>query len=198
MKEIDVKSFITSIHEMSKDMEDCLSLLYNAFIYNKFSFIDEAEGIITRIRDAEKGLTDDLIAASPSDKVARLYSTVPSHFERIASNFEHMARALRIKIKEDLLFSDKAISEVNFLLNRVKEVLNTLSDLVLARNTYVANYIKESEREIERTATEFATLHEERLIEGLCLPKSSGVYILLLDSIKRIAWNAREIAEKLA
>ena len=44
---------------------------------------------------------------------------------------------------------------------------------------------------------EYATLHEERLIEGLCLPVASSLYINMLDSIKNIAWHAKEIATKL-
>ncbi|NOZ25246.1 MAG: hypothetical protein GXO94_04035 [Nitrospirae bacterium] len=197
MKEVDTREAVSKIHGMSQGLEEAISLLYNAFIYNRDTFIDEAEVIIKGVKDVEKDLTDVLITASKSDETARLFSTVPAHIERMAGNLEHIARAIRTKVRESILFSDKAISELSFLFQRTREILNTISDLILARNTFIANYIKKSELEIERTADRFATLHEERLVEGLCLPKSSGLYILMLDSIKRIAYNAKEIAQKL-
>jgi Na+/phosphate symporter len=193
-----VKEYVLKIHNMSSEVEEALALLHNAFIYNKDSFIRNAEGYIEKIRKKEKELTTKLIEESATDETARLYSTVPVHIERMASNLEHIARSIDAKIKENLLFSDKAMIEINYLFTRVKEIISNVSDLILARNIFLANYIKESEKDIERTASEYATLHEERLIEGLCLPKASGVYVVLLDSIKRIAWNAKEIAQKLS
>jgi Na+/phosphate symporter len=192
------KGRIEEIHDLSVKIEEVLSLLYNAFIYNRQSFLREATAIIDEIKKRERELTEYLISMSDRDDTARLYAPIPSHLGRIAGNLELMHRAVETKVNENLLFSDKAVSEMNFLFNRTKEVITNLSDLLLARNRFLANYIIESEKEIERTATEFATLHEERLIEGLCLPKSSGVYVMIVDSIKRIVWNAKEIAEKLA
>ncbi len=192
------KGRVEEIHELSLKIEEVLSLLYNAFIYSKESFLHEAATLINEIKRRERELTEYLISMSDRDETARLYAPIPSHLGRIAGNLELMHRAVETKVKENLLFSDKAVSEMNFLFNRTKEVITNLSDLLLARNRFLANYIIESEKEIERTANEFATLHEERLIEGLCLPKSSGVYVMIVDSIKRIVWNAKEIAEKLA
>lgn len=192
------KGRVEEIHDLSLKIEEVLSLLYNAFIYCRESFLHEAATLINEIKRKERELTVYLISMSDRDETARLYAPIPSHLERIAGNLELMHRAVETKVKENLLFSDKAVSEMNFLFNRTKEVITNLSDLLLARNRFLANYIIESEKEIERTANEFATLHEERLIEGLCLPKSSGVYVMIVDSIKRIVWNAKEIAEKLA
>ncbi len=192
------KSKVEDIHALAEKIEEAISLLYNAFIYNRQSFLEEADRIIEDVKKKEVELTDYLISISDRDETARLYAPIPAHLGRIAGNLELIHRAIETKVKDNLLFSDKAVSEMNFLFNRTKEVITNLSDLILARNRFLANYIIESEKEIERTATEFATLHEERLIEGLCLPKSSGVYVMILDSIKRIVWNAKEIAEKLA
>lgn len=197
MKTSETKEYISRTYDTGNDLVGALSLLYNGFIYNKSSFIDQAGEIISRVREAEKDLTEDLFSVSQSDDLARLFSPVPAHMERIASNLEHIARAITAKIKDNVLFSDKAVLELNFLFQRTKEILNTTNDLILARNIFLAGYIKESESEIETTADKFTTLHEERLIEGICLPKSSSLYILMIDSIKRIAWNAKGIAEKL-
>jgi Na+/phosphate symporter len=111
--------------------------------------------------------------------------------QRIASDVER-------KIKEGILFSDKAMSEINLLFERTKDILGNARDMALARNRVIAAYIKESEAEIVRTANDFSTLHEERLIEGLCMPKASSVYLEMLDAVKSIAWHSKEIAKDLA
>jgi Na+/phosphate symporter len=197
MKETETQDYKMEIHSVSETIVESLSHLFNAFIYNKTDLIDEVFSIIDRTKENSRRLTEVLLNASPTDETARIFSTIPSHLERMAGNLEQIARLIRIKINDNLLFSDRAVEELSFLFNRTKEVLQTVSELILARNVYLANYIKESGREIENSANRYATLHEERLIEGLCLPKSSGIYITVLDSLKRIAWNAREIAEKI-
>ncbi|NOX20871.1 MAG: hypothetical protein GXO99_06405 [Nitrospirae bacterium] len=189
--------FVDEIHAMADRIEEALTYVYNAFIYNQNSPLEAAEKLTAEIREKERQLTPELIELSARDEIARLYAPIPSHLERIADNIEHIIRMIRTKNDENVLFSDKAVSELNFLFNRVKEVQSNLSDLILARNRFLANYIIESEKEIERAANEFSTLHEERLIEGICLPKASGIYVMILDALKRIVWNAKEIARKL-
>ena len=191
-------SYVDLIHSMVERLEEAMSLLYNGFIYSQNIPLESALEYVEWVKEREKELTPELVERASSDEIARVYTSIPGHLERIASNIEHIIRIVEQKNRENILFSDKAVSEMNFLFNRIKEVLSNLSDLVLARNKYLANYIIESEAEIERTANEFSTLHEERLIEGVCMPRASGIYVIILDSLKRIAWNAKEIAAKLA
>ncbi len=190
--------YVDVIHSMVERLQEAMNLLYNAFIYSQSIPLEGALEHVKWVKEREKELTPELVERASSDEIARVYTSIPGHLERIASNIEHIIRIVEQKNRENILFSDKAVSEMNFLFNRIKEVLSNLSDLVLARNKYLANYIIESEAEIERTANEFSTLHEERLIEGVCMPRASGIYVIILDSLKRIAWNAKEIAGKLA
>ncbi len=101
-------------------------------------------------------------------------------------------------VKEKVLFSDRAIEEVTYLLQRLTDILRPTSDIILARNAILGKYVNESEAGVVKRALEYATLHEERLIEGLCIPFASLLYINMLDEIKNIAWHAKEIATKLA
>jgi hypothetical protein len=59
-------------------------------------------------------------------------------------------------------------------------------------------YVEESQAGVGKMAIEYATLHEERLIKGVCLPIASSLYLTMLNAIKSIAWNAKEIAIGLA
>jgi Na+/phosphate symporter len=99
-------------------------------------------------------------------------------------------------VKENILFSERAIAEITYLLQRLKEIVKTATDLLHCENTILSSYVQESEANLVKSSIEYATLHEERLIEGLCLPVSSSIYITMLDCIRNIAWHAKEIAIK--
>jgi Na+/phosphate symporter len=124
------------------------------------------------------------------------YILVPQHILRIAENIDAMAEMTANKIKENILFSERAITEGTFLLQRLKEIIMSANDLLFCENTLLNSYVEESEANLVKTCIEYATQHEERLIEGLCQPVSSSIYIAMLDCIRNIAWHAKEIAIK--
>jgi Na+/phosphate symporter len=106
--------------------------------------------------------------------------------------------ALKNKSKGNVLISDKATAELDYLFGSTRDIMVNVRDMVLAPNTLVARHMAESERAVEKMADEYATKHEERLIEGLCTPKASQLYIQMLDAFKSIAWHAKEIAKDLS
>ncbi|UCG77797.1 MAG: hypothetical protein JSV21_09495 [Nitrospirota bacterium] len=188
---------ILSVNDMSQKTEDSISMLQNALFYNKRSFVTDALSLTNEIRERKDKLTKELEVAAESDPELKVYISIPAHLGRVSDLINNIADSISSKIDKQLLFSDKAVSELTFLLQRIKEILNTLTDYILARNTFIASYLKESEQEIERSATKFSTLHEERLIEGICTTNASTLYVQMLDAIKGIAWHTRKIAEEL-
>ncbi len=188
---------ILSVNDMSGKTEESISILQNAFYCNKSSFLEDARALTGSIREKVTKLTREIEAATQVAPKLEAYVTIPRHLERISDHIDKIAYNIGVKIKENILFSDKAISETTYMLQRTKEILNTLTDFILARNNFIADYLREAEQEIERSAARFSTLHENRLIEGLCSDKASGIFLHILDSVKVIAWHTRRIAEEL-
>jgi hypothetical protein len=191
------KELVSRLHDMNRSLEDCMYLLQNAFIYNSSKSLDECGVKAKEIHENEKIFTEEVIAEVKADPDLWVYVSVPGHIERMGDYIEDIIGCIRTKIKEGILFTDKAVSEVIFLNERLQEVLKNTSDIILARNSITREYIKESATEIGRSANDFATMHEERLVEGLCMPKASPLFLHILDALKGIAWHAKEIAEKL-
>ena len=127
----------------------------------------------------------------------RVYIIVPGHIERIGHSIGNIIRCTRVKIREGISFSDRAVSEITFLMERLQEVLKNVGDIILARNVIIRKYVEESVAEIGRSADAFETTHGERLIEGSCTPEAAPLFLDILDAIKVIAWHSKEIAEKL-
>lgn len=193
----DVKKLLLSLHEMANNAESCLSYLQTAFIYNSSKPLKECYSSVEKIKDAEVQLTKAISELAKENPDLKAYVSVPVHLRRIGECIEKLAELIDKKIKNDILFSDRAITEITFLLQRLIDILRPTADIILAKNVILKRYVEESESGVVKRANEYATLHEERLIEGLCLPIASSLYINMLDAIKDIAWHAKEIATKL-
>lgn len=193
-----IKDVLKSLHDMGSTAEECISLLQTAFMYSSSKPLDDCRTAVGTMKSSESELTKDLAGLSREDAAYKPYVSVPAHLFRIAENIERLADFIEKKNRENILFSDRAITEVTFLLQRLIDILRPASDMLLARNEILRRYVEESESGISRRATEYATFHEDRLVEGLCHPRASSLYIGMLDAIKGIAWHAKEIAAKLA
>jgi Na+/phosphate symporter len=197
MKAALAKELIIKLYDMNQSAMECIYLLQNAFVFESSKSLDECETRAKEIHGTEKLLTEQLIENAKADPDLKVYVTVPGHTERIGDSIEDIIGCVRTKIRDGVLFSNKAVSETTFLMERLQDVLRNTSDIILSRNVILREYVKESAIEINRSANEFATMHEDRLIEGLCMPKASPLFLHMLDAIKGIAWHSREIAEKL-
>ncbi|MCL4456879.1 MAG: hypothetical protein M1147_10360 [Nitrospirae bacterium] len=192
-----IKEALKTMYDMADNAEDCISFLQTALIYNSSKPLKDCGAKVNDIKKAETAITKKIAELAKDNPDLKQYVSVPAHLLRIGENIEKLSELMNKKIKDNILFSDKAVTEITFLLQRIVDVLRPTSDIILAKNTILGRYVQESEEGIVKRATEYATLHEERLIEGLCLPIASSIYINMLDSIKNIAWHAKEITAKL-
>ncbi len=122
---------------------------------------------------------------------------VPMHLERIAGNVERLGAATARMVGEGTLFTDRAVREIGGLLESAIELLEGVRDAIRTGNNVLVRYVVDAGRACETRAHECAHFHEKRLVEGVCQPRASSVYLAMLDDILGIEWHARQIAEKL-
>jgi Na+/phosphate symporter len=192
-----LRELMIQVYGLFPKLIEAVELLQRGLIYNNLQSLEEAERLAREVLKKEHAMTEEVIKLSADFPQAGRYIPIPGHIERIGNYIENMSRALRVKARENILFSDKAMDEMNFLFEKIKDILGNTADMVLARNLIIAGYIREAESSVERSANKFATLHEERLIEGLCLPKASAIYLELLDAFKAVSWHSKEIVQRL-
>jgi len=191
-----VHELIKEMSKLGRETDACLSLLQAAFINYSLDQLKECRQKVAEIRKAEVELAVKVTEAAKQNSEMKQYVLVPQHILRIAENIDSMAEMTARKMKENILFSERALTEATFLLQRLKEIIMSANDLLFCENTILNSYVEESEANLVKTCIEYATQHEERLIEGLCQPVSSSIYIAMLDCIRNIAWHAKEIAIK--
>lgn len=194
----EAKKIIEEMYGLGNRAENCMSSLQTAFIYNSSKPLKDCYEAVDAVKSKEPELTRKVVELTRGNPDLKPYITVPHHLLKIVENIEKLANSIDKKIKDDVLFSDRAVTETTFLLQRLSEILKPAADIILARNVYLNRYVQESEAGIAKRATDYATLHEERLITGECLPVASSLYINMLNAMKNIAWHAKEIASELA
>lgn len=194
---METKELISKTYELGQSLLDSIESLQRGLIYNNIKMIEGVRAKIDGMSSMAENLSNRFKEEAKKNPTASLYETVPFHLKEIALKMNSIAETIATKIRQDVLFSDKAIDEINFLLEKLKDIISNTNDMILARNYIIAGYIKEAEADILRIANDFQTKHEDRLIEGLCLPVASPLYLSIVDAVKSSAWHAKEIAQSL-
>lgn len=189
------------LHEMAKKTIEMLKLTWEAFRKQNIQTLQTADSIGRQIHRQEKTLTELMIRTAPGlagdrGKGSELFF-VPMHLERIGDNIEFLVRAIRSMVQEGIPFSERAMGEINTLFGKAAELLECVQDMITIRNSVLVRHVLDAGRDYEQTANDYALIHQQRLIEGVCMPKSSSVYLAILDYLKGIEWHTRLIAKKL-
>jgi Na+/phosphate symporter len=163
---------------------------------------DVVSDIGRHIHQREHGLISRLsgrpaTGSSPGSPIDEDVIFVPMHLERIAENIDRLAAARAGMLHDGTLFTDRASREVGGLLLSAIEMLEGVRDAIRTGNLVLIRYVLEAGRSFEMRANEYALFHEKRLVEGVCQPRASSVYLAMVDDLKGIEWHARQIAEKL-
>lgn len=195
-----------SFRDELKDMFDLtiemLSLAHQGFKKSNYDKLSESLNYGKRIHEKEKLLTNNLVIILTKNK--ELFQDlqgidfVPSHLERIGDNIELLIRCTTKIIDEGICFSDKAINEINTLFELTKEIIIIARDASINQNEFLINHMNEETRKFQHMVSEFSQWHYDRLIEGICTPKSSSLYIAILDYLSEILKHLRFISERIS
>jgi Na+/phosphate symporter len=187
---------------MGDEVVEMLRLVREAFVKMNLRPMDQASQIARQVHQQEHGFIARLAArpvatGATAPGLAEEVAFVPMHLERIAGNIESLAASITKMVRDGTLFTDRARGEVGSLFSAAVELLEALRDALRTGNGTLVRYVIDAGLACEARANEYGLFHEQRLIEGVCQPRASSVYLAMLDHIKGIEWHARQIAEKL-
>jgi Na+/phosphate symporter len=117
-------------------------------------------------------------------------------FQTVALAMENLMEKMEIKVDAKILFSEKALKEINALFAVIEAQLKDTKDYVLTANPHLKAAVHQGMEDIQRMADEYAVIHQDRLIAGVCMPKASYLYIDITDSLKRLARGLAAFSER--
>lgn len=193
-----IKDIKKDLYLLMHKAEQMLELTEDAFMKSKVGSLDQAETLAQEIRSREDALTEKLAKLAPSDSTARAILSVPVHIEKVAVSIERVVSNVRVKIKEGLLFSDKAILETGRLLVKGKDLLKKAGESIVTASPATMETVRNDSDALIRMSNEFATSHEDRLVAGECSPKASSNYLCMLYAFEDMASHAKDAVNKLS
>ncbi|MDN5347470.1 MAG: hypothetical protein PWP65_1034 [Clostridia bacterium] len=161
-------------------LRKALKNIYTAFIKHDHKYLQELKTLNKQLN----------IMCQKKD------SLFPPVFQHIFNDINNLADTINIKIQEGVLFSDKAIFEMRELFEGMDELMRHMQDLLLTQNPILAQYILRKTTEYKDKMRCFTTEHEERLIKGICLPRSSTLYLNLMEAFKDLATRMETIVKE--
>lgn len=196
MSEQTIKDLKKEFYLLMHKTLEMLELTADGFMKNKLASLDKADELAKEIHAKEDALTATLAKMASTSSEARTLLTVPSHIEKTATSITRITENSRIRIKEGLLFSDKALLETEKLFTKTKDVLKKAGDAVVTGAQATMNSVLTETDAIERMAEDFATAHEDRLVTGECSPKSSSTYLSLLNAFDDMGSHLKETVKR--
>ncbi len=173
-------------------------LIHKSLIIADVAKLQRCEILAQEIHQEEKGLTGDLVCSpATTGDILRTVILFPGRLERAGDLMESLINVARIKARDGILFSDKALAELTELFELLKKVLDNFGDLLITRNRSLADHLLAEEKRLGQMTVDFALAHEDRLVEGVCTPKASSLYLDILDSVKNVGQHIREMIQSM-
>jgi len=192
-----IKDLKKDIYLVMHKTQEMLERAEDGFMKSKIPSLDQADELAKEIHAKEDALTTSLAQLSASNAEARSILTVPAQIEKIATSIKRITENTRTRIKDGMLFSDKALNDTGKLFTKSKEVLKKASEAAVTGSSAAIAGILSEANTIERMSNDFATAHEDRLVSGECAPKSSSTYLCLLYAFEDMSAHLKEAVKKL-
>jgi len=137
--------------------------------------------IVYQVKNASKNMEQDIRIIAVNQQA--------NHLEEARQSMEQLLDALEYKIANGILFSDKALQEMTFLFEGLSGHLVNTKDWLITGNKLLQEQVKKDSHTYAIHCQDFATMHEERLIAGVCMAQSSGIYLNMLDGMRGLFYN---------
>ena len=186
---------------LSQNLIRMLEMALHGFGTMTEKSVQEVEKVKKEVQKSSSALADFLITkgvrGEKGSEWVKPFLSMSSSFDRMSYNIEGIADRLRRTVQEDIPFSDRAVTETTHIFQEVIGLLKNLPDLILTQNKLLAQQMEEKGKSILRMADHYSEEHEQRLIEGVCVPHSSPLYLDILFSLKGIVVQTVEMSEKI-
>lgn len=133
------------------------------------------------------------LTRSDSNDVSQLLHTI-GDLERIGDHAINLLRVAREISDKKLVFSEKAIVELNIITKAIKDILNLTVESFKTHNDYLAYKVEPLEQVIDGLKLELKNRHIKRLQDGKCTIELGFVLTDILTNYERISDHCSNIA----
>lgn len=194
---MDKKELNQRLYDMFKEMLLVLEKSKQGFLAESEKLLSESETLLAGILTSNLPFTEEVVKKISKDEQDKKYLSLLPHLQLMAATVQNLLDQEKKKIKSGSLFTEKAINEIRDLLSLMQALFRDATDYILTRNPRLKSTIKGEMEKIFKTAEQYATEHEVRLITGLCMAQASFLYLAIVDCIKRVSRELTNFTEAL-
>ena len=178
-----------------------LELAFEEFRNPSEESLKEAEEVEDKIHQYSSELTSFIISKNAPRKNGKErikpYLSIASSLGLLNYNIQSTLDRIRGKSENHILFSDQAVKEVNGVFEQAVGLLGDLPSLFTTEDKSLAQRIGEGGRSVIKMADAYSDEHEERLIDGICIPEHSPIYLNILESLKGVTVHTLAVSGKI-
>jgi len=195
----DSLDWITALRTARDGVLQILTETEGAFLSHKVEQASAALALVDKVSQQCDKLTEVVVArvqngAEKSDSGV-FQVRVVGNVGRLAREIAAVIEAVRRKIEGRVLFSNKAVQELKDLFNLVRKAIGDIFDGIETGNQTLLVAVVSASEEIAAKANASATEHEERLVAGVCQPKSSAMFLDLIYSLRSISHTLKMLVK---
>ncbi len=180
---------------MINHTKEMLEMIYEGFRKHNLSSIGKVEEVEEKLYKDSECLLKSILRERSNEDIKH-FIPLPEHFDRVGKGLNKLFNATKKKIREDALFSDKSVKEAYKLFDETLVLLKSVSNCISTSNGDLAKHMDGNGKRLCELADEYAIFHEDRLIAGVCVPKSAPIYLDILESFSSVIWNVRKILQE--
>jgi Na+/phosphate symporter len=185
------------ICKLFEDTVPILHSIYNGFMGQKLNLLKESR---TKFREnlvATLPGVEEIIEDPNKNQAEQMFLKTLPHLQRIALALDNLLDKMEAKVEGNLLFTDKALDEIKQLMVAVAAEFVDVKDYCATRNPVLKKQIQDNLGKVTNLINEYDSVHQNRLISGVCMPQASYLYIDMTDSLKRMSRELSSFAELL-
>lgn len=173
-----------------------LTNIYKGFAGQKINLLKESRSKFREVWKNRLPAVEKLIGDTEKNGVEKKFVVLLPHLQRVALAIDNLVDKMEIKVETHILFTQKALDEIKQLMVAVGAEFTDVKDYCMTKNPVLKEQIRTDMEKIRKMIYEFEMVHQNRLITGVCMPKASYLYIDMTDSLKRMAKELGDFAEK--
>jgi len=191
------KEMVQNLHGMFERAVPMLANIRQAFRDQNEGALTEAEKTFVEMFESNLRFTEAVMEKKEKSDSEKKFASLLISLQKIAGAIMNIIGKRKRIMDGGLCFTDKAVREVEDLFALLEEQFVDTRDFIVTRNPLLKKRIETLCSEIAQAADQDATEHQNRLVTGVCSPKSSYYYLEVVDSFKNISRNVVDLSEKL-
>jgi Na+/phosphate symporter len=193
---MDEKELMWRFRDVFETSEPILDDLEKGFFSQRAAIIQECEKKFGELLISRVPYVEKIIGEKQKTEADMKYVRLLPALQTIALAIENLMYKMESKITSNILFSEKALSEVRALFHLMKEQFRDTKDYVITGNPALKEAIRAHMDKMFRMIEELSIVHQNRLITGICMPQASYIYLDITDSLKRISRGLVDFVNK--